>query len=308
MKIKEWLKKNSTFMSAYHKLQKTKYETLTRISPKLNTAVRYRHAFGKRWDPKHPVTLNDKVLWLKFNTYWKNPLVKQCADKYKVREYINGIGCGEILNDLLAVYKKADEIEWDMLPDQFVIKLNVGCGYNIIVDEKRKFKFDDVKKLINGWLNEKYYLAFSEMQYKDVEPYILVEKYLQPKEGLLPEDYKFYCFDGTVPYVMVCTERENGGHPRFWYYNENWEMQMMTRDALKYGSTASIQKPEGIDKAFEYARKISKGFPFVRVDLYLVDGKVIFGEMTFTPSGGLDTGRLKETDLILGKYTKLPNK
>ena len=280
---------------------------LTMISPTLNTMVNYRSRFGKKLDLDNPRTLNEKVLWLKFHDYWNNPLIKQCADKYRVREYIESIGCGEILNTLIAVYDSADDIQWDDLPDSFALKLNVGCGYNIIVPEKSRLDRQDAERKLRSWMKTKYYLDFSEMQYKGVKPVILVEKYLKPRSGLLPEDYKFYCFDGEAPYVMVCTNRQEGGkHPQYWYYNEKWELQMLSEDALKYGPDAAIPKPAGIDGAFEYARKLSKGFPFVRVDLYLVDRKVYFGELTFTPSAGLDNGRLPKTDEILGSFVKRP--
>lgn len=281
---------------------------LTLISPRLNTSVVYRAKFGKKLDLDHPKTLNEKILWLKFHDYRNNPVVKQCADKYRVREYVSGIGCPEILNHLIGVYSKAEEIDWDRLPDSFAIKLNVGCGCNIIVKNKKDLDIQATKRTLKKWLKNKYqYLLYAEMQYKGVKPLILIEDYLKPKAGLLPEDYKFYCFDGFAPYVMVCTDRQEGGkHPRYWYYNDKWEMQMLSEDALKYGVEAAVPKPEGIETAFAYARKLSKGFPFVRVDLYIVDGKVYFGELTFTPSAGQDNGRLPETDALLGTYVKRP--
>ena len=280
---------------------------LTRISPKLNTYVTYLIKFHKLLNLNNPKGLNEKILWLKFNTYYNNDLIKQCADKYKVRDYIQQIGCKEILNDLIAVYTDIDEIQWDKLPNSFVMKLNRGCGFNIIIPDKSKVNSKDVFCKMRKWLKEKPWLPYSEMQYKDVKPYIIIEKYLQPKHGMLPDDYKFYCFDGVVPYVMVCTDRKEGGkHPKYWYFDSQWKMQLMTQDAIKYKNQITIPKPEGIEDAFYYARKLSKGFPFVRVDLYIVDGKVYFGELTFTPSAGMDNGRLKATDLILGEYLILP--
>lgn len=277
-------------------------ETLTRISPKLNTRVLYRIKFGKTLDLKNPQTLNEKLLWLKFNTYWKNPLIKQCADKYKVREYIKKTGCNEILNELLAVYEYVDDIEWEKLPKQFVIKLNVGCGCNLIVRDKSKLNIVQAKKTLKRWMRKKHYLGYSEMQYKDVKPYLLVEKFIKPQNGSLPDDYKFYCFGGKAPYVMMCVDRHDDGHDaKYLYFNEAWEMQMMSSDAIKYGATLDVPKPDGIDRAFEYAKKLSKDFPFVRVDLYIVDGNVIFGELTFTPGGAMDQERLPETDKILGE-------
>lgn len=282
---------------------------LTRISPKLNTYVTYLIKFHRFLNLDNPQGLNEKILWLKFNTYWNNDVIKQCADKYKVRDYIQHIGCQEILNDLYAVYSNINEIEWNKLPRSFVMKLNRGCGYNIIVPDKSKANKLEILDKMKKWMQEKPWLPYSEMQYKDVKPYIIIEKYLKPQHGMLPDDYKFYCFNGFVPYVMVCTDRkEGGGHPKFWYFNSKWEMQLMTQDAYDYGDKVSISKPEGIEKAFYYASILSRGFPFVRVDLYIVDGKVYFGELTFTPSAGMDNGRLNKTDNILGDYLTLPKK
>ena len=108
---------------------------LTRISPMLNTRVLYRYVFKKKLDLDHPLTLNDKVLWLKFNTYWKNELIKKCADKYRVREYLKEKGFSELLIELIGVYDDPKEIDWEALPDSFALKLNVGCGKNIIVNK-----------------------------------------------------------------------------------------------------------------------------------------------------------------------------
>lgn len=297
------IRKNNFIKKLYSKMDLL-FDIATLISPKLNTYLRYFASFGKKWDEKNPITLNDWVLWLKFNDYWNDNRVKQCADKYMVRSFIEEIGCKEILNELIAVYENSNEIEWNALPEKYVIKLNIGCGYNWIVDDSKNLDIEKVEKTLNKWMKEKYYLSHSEMQYKNVKPYILIEKYLEPKYGLFPDDYKFYCFDGYCPYVMVCTDRGKGGHnAKFWYLNRNWELMLFTEDAIKDPNHILI-RPQGIEKAFEYAEKISRGFPFVRVDLYIIDGTVYFGEMTFTPSGGFDSGRMYDTDKILGNYVK----
>ena len=119
--------------------------TLTRISPKLNTSVLYYSKFGKRLDLKTPETLNEKNLWLKFHTYWNNQLVKQCADKYLVREYVKEAGCGKTLNNLIAVYEKPEDLNLELLPNQFVLKLNIGCGFNHIVTDKAKENQDQIR-------------------------------------------------------------------------------------------------------------------------------------------------------------------
>lgn len=280
--------------------------TLTRISPKLNTKVTYYFKFKKKLDLNNPKTLNDKILWLKFNTYWNNSLVKQCADKYKVRDYIKDKNCSEILNELIGVYDRVEDIQWNSLPKSFALKLNVGCGKNIIVSNKENLNVAETKEILKKWLKEKdHYLGYSEMQYKGVKPYVLIEKYLGSEDGELPTDYKFYCLNGKAKYVMVCVDRVKGKHAKFFYFDENWTMMPFTEDALR-DPNRTIPKPAGIDEAFKYAGILSSEFPFVRADFYIIHGKVYFGELTFTPSAGMDNGRLPATDLLLGEMLLLP--
>lgn len=275
------------------------------ISPMLNTKLLYRYNFGKRLDLNNPVTLNDKILWLKFNTYWNNPVIKQCADKYAVRKYLEKRGYSEILVKLIASYEKPDEIEWNKLPDSFAMKLNIGCGKNIIVSNKTQLNIDDTNKLLKQWMKEEYWRGHSEMQYKDVKKRIIIEEYLGNADGDLPEDYKFYCMNGKSKYVMVCENRIIGEKAKYYYFDRNWNMMPYTQDAIDEPKRI-IEKPKHIDEAFNYAEQLSKGFPFVRVDLYIVNGKVYFGELTFTPSAGFDSGRLRATDVILGEQLVLP--
>lgn len=285
-------------------LRKIAVSTLTLISPKLNTRFIYYYKFRKKLDLEHPKTLNDKILWLKFNTYWNNQLIKQCADKYAVRNYIKKCGYTDLLNELIGVYDSVDDIPWAALPNKFALKLNTGCACNLICTDKATLDVEKVKKLLKKWMRKNYYLEYSEMQYKDVKKYILIEKFLGDDDGNLPLDYKFYCFNGESKYVMVCTDRKNGKNANFFYFNREWEMQPFTREALE-GQDTVIEKPDKIDEAFEIAEALSKDFPFVRVDLYIVKGKIYFGELTFTPSAGMDDSRLTSTDQILGDSLKL---
>ncbi len=277
----------------------------TRISPKLNTYIIYYLHFKRMWKPNNPITLNDKILWLKYHTYYNDPRIKRCADKFEVRGYIEEQGMSELLNALIAVYDDPDKVDFDSLPNQFAMKLNIGCRCNIICHDKRLLDRKSAVSKFKTWMKEEYYLSYAEMQYKDVKPLILIEKYLGNEDGALPEDYKFYCLNGKSKYVMICVDREIGQSAKFFYFDREWNMLPFTRDALEHPNIV-IPKPDNIDLAFDYAEKLAKDFPFVRVDLYIVGGKVLFGELTFTPSAGLDAGRLKETDLLLGKELILP--
>ena len=287
---------------------------LTLISPKLNTAIIYKARFGKKLDLDNPVTLNEKTLWLKFNTYWNNELVKQCADKYRVREYVREAGCSEILNELLAVYKRPEEIEWDKLPSQFAIKLNIGCGYNYIVFDKSSENLPHITFEINRWLKQapKSWLGYSEMQYKDVDPVILIEKYLGGPNGELPEDYKFYCINGKCYMTMFCKDRDNHGHgAKYFYMDRNWKM---ITNGLN-DPYVEVEKPICLEQAMKLAETLSQPFPFVRVDFYLLEEKIVFGELTFTPAAGMDVdhklkpfGADEDLDHIYGRVLKLPKR
>lgn len=285
---------------------------LTRISPKLNTSVIYRMKFKRKWDENNPITFNDKILWLKFHTYWKNELVIQCADKYAVREYIKKAGQEELLIKLYGVYENVEDIPWDNLPKQFVLKLNTGCGCNIIVVDKDKLDINFAKSKLCKGMKEKYYLDYSEMHYKDIKPLILIEEYIGSDDGRPPIDYKFYCMNGKAVYVMVCEDRDGINHPKFFFLDKKWNKLPYTEEVFKYPSK-KIEKPKKIDEAFKVAETLAKEFPFVRVDLYIVKNKIFFGELTFTPSAGMDMdfkfkvpGENKDTDTILGELLKLP--
>lgn len=275
----------------------------------LNTKVTYKVKFHKKLDLDNPVTLNEKNQWLKMNTYLNNPLVKQCADKYKVREYIEGCGYKDILNDLIAVYDSPEKIEWEKLPQRFALKLNVGCGYNHIVTDLSKENTKLLEKEVARWFKESrtQWLSYSEMQYKDVKPYVLIERYLgNAEKGTLPEDYKVYCFNGKPTFIMVCVGRENEGHPKFYFFDNEWNLARINRDSKAAPEGFSISKPKCLDTLMSASAALSSPFPYVRADFYIYDDAVIFGELTFTPSGGMDTTRLPETDILMGSLLKLP--
>ncbi len=283
--------------------------TLTRISPRLNTEVVYLTKFHKRINLKDPKTLDEKIQWLKLNWYPKTPLVSQCADKYAVREYVESCGCPEILNELYFAYDTVEEIEWDKLPNSFVIKWNFGCGQNLIVRDKSKLDIEDAKRKLKEWYETRdtFYLPYSEMQYRPIPPKLIVEKLIETDDGNLPVDYKLYCFRGEADCVLVCLGRGNGEHTTYYFFNRKG-------DLLRYNKTGKAAPegfrldpmPENFAKLFDYAEKLSKPFPFVRCDLYLEKGKVIFGELTFTPCGGMDVNRLPKTQIYFGDKVVLP--
>lgn len=264
--------------------------TLTCISPKLNTKVTYRMKFRKKLDLKNPKNLREKILYLKLRDYATHPLIRQCADKYAVRDYIEKQGCGEILIPLIAAYDRVEDIPWEDLPDAFAMKWNFGCGFNLICPDKTKLNIPAAKEKLERWRKTRYHLGYSEMQYKGVPKKILVEKYLKPKSGALPDDYKIYCFHGEPKATLYMSGRHTSSMQAVFMDND-WNLLGETGKKKYVHTTAMPEKPASFEAMLDYARKLSAPFPFVRMDFYEIDGKVYFGEMTFTPAGGYDVSQ-----------------
>lgn len=281
---------------------------MTDISPKLNTKYVYYRTFGKCIDLDNPKTLDEKIQWLKLNTYFNNQLVTDCADKYKVRAYVEKCGCGEILNELYGVYDDPAEINWESLPDKFVLKWNFGCGQNFICRDKSKYDEKDVKKMLKYWKKayKTFYRERSEMQYRDIKPKIICEKLIESESGDLPKDYKLYCFNGVPDCALVCTERLSAGHANYYFFDKEWNLKRYNKMGLEAPVDFTLPEPENYKKLFYYAAILSKPFPFVRVDFYLEKGIITFGELTFTPAGGVDKGRLPATQKLFGDMLNLP--
>lgn len=293
--------KNNVLYRSIKKIYEKIISFLSVLSPVLATKVLYFKFFHKRLDLNNPRTLNEKILWLKLNTYNHNPLVTQCADKYRVREYIKSTGCGAILNELYAVWDTPDEIIWDSLPDRFVLKCNHGCGYNIICPDKKKLDTKVAHKQLKAWLKEDYWKLKAEVNYKAIEKKIICEKFIDGENQERLNDYKVYCFNGKAQCVLVCTNKDR----KFYFYDRDWNLLRINPDSKNAPESFSLKKPNRIDQVFRYAEILSEPFPFVRVDFYVENEVIIFGEMTFTPAAGLDTKRLYDTDVYFGDLLKL---
>lgn len=280
------------------------YYMLSPLSPRLTSRILYWRKFKHPLNLRTPKTLNEKIIWLKLNTYSRDPLVTQCADKWRVRDYVEAAGWGSILNQVYGVWNSADQIPWDMLPNSFVIKCNHGCGYNIICPQKDALDIKSTIQCVNKWMNTDFWRYYAEIQYRDIPKRILCEKYLGDGHGL-PRDYKVYCFHGRPLYILVCDGR-GAGLPRFYFFDTDWRFCPITRDGLTAPRHFTVARPENLNQMLTCAADLAAPFPFVRADFYEVSGKLIFGELTFTPAGGLDTRRLLETDLMFGNLLRLP--
>lgn len=276
---------------------------LASVSPVLASHYWYWGLFKRPLRLKSPVTLNEKLTWLKLNTYRNDPLVCQCADKYRVRDYVEEAGCGALLNRLYGAWDRVEDIPWADLPDSFVLKGNHGCAYNILCPDKSNLDIENAKTLLRKWMKDDFWRKHAEMQYRKIPKKIICEAYLG--DGSAPVDYKIYCFHGKADYILVCTER-NAGKPKFYFFDRNWQLCPITKDGKQAIPGFTLEKPAHLDEMLKYAQILSKPFPFVRVDFYHVKDQIVFGELTFTPSGALDTDRLPETDRLFGSMLHLP--
>ncbi len=405
---------------------------------------RYRKIMGKSLNLNNPQTFNEKLQWLKL--YDRKPIYTTLVDKYEVKPYVAGLIGEQYIIPTLGVWEHFDDIDFDKLPDQFVLKCSHDSGGLVICSDKRKLDKDKAKQKIEVSLKKNFYWMAREWPYKNVKPRIIAEQYMaddlrdykyfcfndEPKlilvcserftedglkedfyneswkhldivptlhqdsvhsipepvhfetmrqlakkmseeinfsridfyevedrvyfgeitfypesgfEGFRPDkwdnefgkwlsssdmyclecggvkyyltsscgnllntkalvDYKFFCYNGVADCVMVCTERETG-EPKFYFFDRNWELRRWNIRGKNAPEGFSLPKPSNMDKMFEIAEKLSIGIPYVRVDLYSINGNIYFGEMTFYPQSGFDTNLLEEADIALGEMLDL---
>lgn len=270
------------------------------LSDKPYLKVRYRLEMGRKLDLRNPETMNEKLQWLKLNNRYAG--MSEIVDKIKVKDIVAEKIGPEYVIPTLAVWNNADDINVSALPERFVVKTNHSGG-NLgvfVCKDKNGLDLNLLKSRMRRSLKDDIYWNFAEWPYKNVVPTIFAEECIADN----PVDYKFYCFNGEVDSVMLCLDRETG-HPKFYFFNKDWNLCRYNKLGKAAPEGFTIPKPEGMDRMFEIASKLSEGHPFLRVDLYNVEGRIYFGEMTFYPAGGFDGNRLRETDLYFGSKIDL---
>ena len=257
---------------------------------------------GKRLDLKNPVGFNEKINWLKFNNI--HPEYSTLVDKYVVRRHIDETLGEGFMFPLLGKWESFDEIEFDKLPNSFVLKCNHDSGSVTVIKDKTKLTSDDyrnLRKKYNSRLNRNFYYAGREYCYKGIENrYILAEQLMydekKPNEAI--EDYKFYCFDGIPKIVLIVTDRY--GDCRFDFYDMNFHHLKLQRH--RPNSSIEIERPNQFEEMKKIASVLSKNMKFVRIDLYQLNGKIYFGEYTFFPGGGFELFKPDEWEKRLGDW------
>lgn len=278
---------------------------VTRVLPDtIFLKIKYYLKMGKRLDVNNPKTFNEKLQWLKIND--QKPEYTNMVDKYLVRKYISNKIGEEYLIDLLGVYNNFDEIDFNSLPDQFVLKPNHTSGDVFICKDKTSINFPQLRKQVNNWLKCNYYWVHREWPYKNIQPKIICEKFMVDDSGVELKDYKIMCFNGKAKCLFVGLNRNSPTGLNVDFYDMNWNPLPFERHYPSSGK--KIPKPKTFDKMVTFAEKLAKDIPFVRVDFYEVNGKLYFGELTFYPGSGFEEFTPEKYDYELGSWLDLPNK
>lgn len=280
------------------------------LPDKLYLSLRYRILMGKWINRKQPKLYQEKLQWLK--VYNRQKRYTEMVDKITAKDYAARIIGEKYIIPTLGVWDDFDEIDFEKLPNQFVLKTNNGGGNMgvIVCKNKSLLNKERAKKKLRLSLKGSIYKMYREWPYKDVKPKIFAEAYMEDdsefnKGGLA--DYKFTCFNGEADNVMVCCERQTG-ETKFYFFDQAWNLLPLNKRGKETSPNFKLPKPDCMDEMFEIAGKLSEGIPFLRVDLYYINGRPYFGETTFFPASGFDPNILQETELLFGEKIVLPNK
>lgn len=274
-------------------------------NPKALANYFYKSMSGRDINWEHPLDLSEKINWMKFHS--DTTLWTKYADKYLVREYVEKQGLSDILVKLYGVWEHAEDIDFDTLPNKFVLKSNHACGTVMIVKDKSKLDINKTREILNNWLTMKIGKDTAEPHYLSIKPLLMAEEYLESEDvnGLI--DYKLFTVHGNTELVMVCSERVIGTSAQISLYDTDWNFSLQKLDVTyQKKAPTKIPKPTRFEEMKKYAAILAKDFPFVRMDFYEVNGKVYFGEMTFTPKGGYCSTLSSEEQLRIGKLITLP--
>lgn len=298
-------------MDGYKKILKNKklrygiLSCLRFVPDKAMLKLQYRIKFKRKLDLKSPKRFTEKIQWYKL--YYKNDIMPQCSDKYLVREYIESKGLGHILNDLYCVYDRPEDINLDDLPDKFVMKLSNGSGTNLICRDKSKLNQVEVIKQFKSFVFKVKANLGREWPYLKTESKIVVERLLEDETHInnAVNDYKIFCYDGKPEYVICISDRYSAQCNHL-VYDTKWNKVNVASEDARINEDSP--KPENLEEMLEVAARLSEDFSFARIDLYSVENKIYFGEITFYPWSGYMEFEPDEFDFVLGEKLNLKRK
>ncbi len=274
------------------------------MGDKLFLRLDYRLVFGKKLNLNNPHSFNEKLQWLKL--YDRKPEYITMVDKIAVKEYVADKIGSEYIIPTLAVWDKPEDIEWDSLPNQFVIKWNHDSGSIVICKDRQAFNKESATNKLRYGEKVNGFWYGREWPYKGVKPLLLAEKYMEDKSTLDNDlvDYKFMCFNGEVKCCFTCTKRFMKEGLRVTFYGNDWNIMPFERSHPR--ETTPIQKPYCYEQMKQAAEKLSEGLPFARIDFYEINQRPYFGEITLYPGSGFEAFQPEEWDYIMGEWITLP--
>ena len=253
------------------------------FSKKAYISYQYKYITHHKLNWKNPTRYTEKLQYLRYYVYPKNPLVTKCAGRVGVRDYVKELGLEDILIKVYGVYDRFDDIDFDVLPNQFAMKCTHGSGMNYICFDKSKIDKNELKKKFDKWLKTNYGKKTVELHYAPIKPQIIIEELLL-EDDKLPVEYKIHVFNGVAKSLYVVTSR--GIDIRYNNYYIDWTPFDGSQFNGWKKTDFPLTKPSNFDEMVKIAEKLAKEFPFVRVDLYDINGKIYFSELTFTPAKG----------------------
>jgi hypothetical protein len=277
-----------------------RYRLLPLLPEKIYLRIIFKRRLGYKLNLENPKTYNEKLQWLKLND--RKPEYTQMVDKYEVRKYVAEKIGNEHLIPLLGVWDTFDAINFDKLPDKFVLKCTHDSGGIYLCKDKKDINMKTLKIKFDRALKRNYYHTWKEWPYKNVKPRIIAEQFMVDESGKELKDYKFFCFDGIPELLFIATDRPHD--TRFDFYD--MEFNHLPFKQGHPWATKNIVKPKGFNEMVKIATKLSQNIPHLRVDLYDINGKIYFGELTFTHYSGIVPFKPEEFDKILGDKLKLP--
>lgn len=267
-------------------------------------SLQYRYITGHKLDWVNLERFTEKLQKLRLDIYPYDDKVSWAAGRVGAREFVKQKGFEDLLVPIAGIYNSFKEIDWDKVPNQFVIKATHACAFNYICKDKNKLDVKELEKKCRRWLKTDYGKKTVELHYSKIKPQLIIEHYIGT-ETSLPTEYKFNVFNGTPRYLYVVTGR--GQDIRY----NNLDMNFEPFDGAQFNHWTNtdypLQKPAQFEKMAQIAAILGKDFPFVRVDLYLVGDKIYFNELTFTPAKGTLILNDDSYDFLMGKWLTLPN-
>lgn len=278
------------------------YKFLIRYIPdSIWIRLQFRRKFGRWPNLKNPRTFSEKIQWLKLHD--RNPLYSKLVDKYEVKRIVAKKIGEEYIIPTLGVWDEFDDIDFEKLPRQFVLKCTHDSGGLVVVKDKLKMDVKTARKVINRCLKMNYYWALREWPYKNVKPRIIAEQYMEDESGYELKDYKVFCFNGTPRALFIATDR--GKHEtKFDFFDADLNHLPM-KQHYPNNPNIKIPDPEGVKKMFELAKILTKEFKHCRADFYDVNGKIYFGELTFSHFSGMQPMEPMEWDEKFGSWLNL---